>query len=259
MVENMAHERRFQPMWMPSPLATPISPLEAGAIHVWLVTLAEVPTDGAADMLTSDERKQASRFMSASLVRGFIARRAALRQILATYTRTRAADLAFRTGAHGKPQLLDPHGAASTLQFNTSDAGGYALIAVTMQQAIGVDIEAIRQIDDADDIVEQHFSAVERDTYRRLAPEQRPMAFFTAWTRKEAFIKAVGLGLNLSLDAFSVELDPAAPARLIEIDGDPIKAAEWTLLPIEVPRGHVGAVVVGGPISHCQTGIWPPG
>jgi len=56
-----------------------------------------------------------------------------------------------------------------------------------------------------------------------------------------------------------VALDPTAPARLIEIDGDPMKAAEWTLLPIEVPRGHVGAVVARGQTSDCQTRTWPPG
>src|SRR5690349_19918169 len=121
------------------------------AIHVWLVGLANGPFDGAAAMLTADEREQASRFMSASLVRGFIAKRASLRQILATYTRRRATDLAFRIDAHGKPHLLDEDGGASTLQFNVSDAGDHALIAVTTQRAIGVDIEAIRQIEDADD------------------------------------------------------------------------------------------------------------
>jgi 4'-phosphopantetheinyl transferase len=221
--------------------------------------MADVPSDGAADMLTPDEREQASRYMSASLTHRFISRRAALRQILAAYSRMRAADLAFRTGAHGKPHLLETDGAASTLEFNLSDAGDYALVALTMQRAIGVDIEAIRPIEDADGIVAHHFSAIERAAYRRLAPEQRPTAFFTAWTRKEAFIKAIGLGLNRSLDSFSVALEPAAPARLIEIDGDPMKAAEWTLLPIEVPKGHVGAVVARGPISNCQTRTWPPG
>ena len=255
----MADQRRFRPMWMPSPLAAPLSPLEAGAIHVWLVTLADVPADGAADMLTPDEREQASRFMSATLTRRFISKRAALRQILATCTRRPAAELVFRTGAHGKPHLRECDGAASTLEFNVSDAGDYALVAVTMRRAIGVDIEAIRQIEDADDIVEHHFSAIERAAYRRLAPEQRPTAFFTAWTRKEAFIKAVGLGLHLSLDSFSVALDAAAPARLIDIDGDPIKAAEWTLLPIKVPKDHVGAVVARGPVSNCQIRTWPPG
>src|SRR3982751_5132219 len=208
----MADERRCRTMWMPIRFTAPLSPPVAGAIHVWLVSLADVPAAGAAAILTPDERQQASRFMSASLMRGFISKRAALRQILAIYTRRPAADLAFRIDGHGKPHLLERDGAASTLQFNVSDAGEYALVAVAMQRAIGVDIEAIRQIEDADDIVEHHFSAIERAAYRRLAPEQRPMAFFTAWTRKEAFIKAIGLGLHLSLDSFSVELNPAAPA-----------------------------------------------
>jgi 4'-phosphopantetheinyl transferase len=70
-----------------------------------------------------------------------------------------------------------------------SDAGEYAIVAVAMRQPIGVDIEAIRPIEDADDIVEHHFSAIEHAAYRRLAPEQRSTAFFTAWTRKEAYAR----------------------------------------------------------------------
>jgi 4'-phosphopantetheinyl transferase len=245
-------------MWTPRPAATPLSPPVAGAIHVWLVPLADVPLNGAAAVLTPDEREQASRFVSASLTRRFICKRAALRQILASYARTRPVDIAFGTGAQGKPFLRECDGAASPLEFNMSDAGEHVLVAVAMQRPIGVDIEAIRQIEDADDIIEQHFSAIERATYRRLPPEQRLIAFFTAWTRKEAYVKAVGLGLHLPLDSFSVAIDPTAPARLIEIDGDPIKAAEWTLLPVKVPKDHVGTVVVRGPISNGQTWTWPP-
>jgi 4'-phosphopantetheinyl transferase len=240
-------------------MAAPLSSLVAGAIHVWLVTLVDVSSDGAAAVLSPDERAHGSRFVSAPLRRRFVCKRAALRHILATYARTRAADLAFGTGEHGKPYLLERDGTASSLEFNVSDAGEYALVAVAMQRAVGVDIETIRQIEDADDIIEQHFSAIERAAYRRLAPEQRLIAFFTAWTRKEAYVKAVGRGLNLPLDSFSVAIDPAAPARLIEIDGDPIKAAEWTLLPIKAPKGHVGAVIARGLISNCQTWTWPPG
>jgi 4'-phosphopantetheinyl transferase len=239
------------------PAATPLPP--PGAIHIWLAALADVPADGAAAVLSPDEREKAARFRSASLTCRFIRKRAALRHILATYGRTRAVDLAFGTGAHGKPYLQERSGAASPLEFNMSDAGEYAVVAVAMQQPIGVDIETIRPIEDADDIVEHHFSAIERAAYRRLAPEQRPTAFFTAWTRKEAYVKAVGLGLHLPLGSFSVAIDPAAPARLIEIDGDPTKAAEWTLMPVAVPKGHVGAVVARGPISNCQAWTWPAG
>ncbi|WP_316227193.1 MULTISPECIES: 4'-phosphopantetheinyl transferase family protein [unclassified Bradyrhizobium] len=216
-----------------------------------------MPINGAAAVLAPDEREQASRFVSASLTRRFICKRATLRQILASYARTRAADIAFGASAQGKPFLLGRDGAASPLEFNASDAGEHMLVAIAMQRPIGVDIETIRQIEQADDIIQQHFSVIERATYRRLRPEQRLLAFFTGWTRKEAYIKAIGLGLHLPLNSFSVAIDPAEPARLIEIDGSPTKAAEWTLLPIKVPNGHVGAVVARGLISNCQVGIWP--
>lgn len=246
-------------MWTPGPVAALLSPPVAGAIHVWLVPLADVPIDGAAAVLTPAEREQSSRFVSASLTRRFICKRATLRRILASYAGMHAAEIAFGAGAQGKPFLRERDGAASPLEFNVSDAGEHVLVAVAMQRPIGVDIEMMRPMEEADDIIEHHFSAIERATYRRLPPEQQLIAFFTAWTRKEAYIKAVGVGLHLPLESFSVAIDPAAPARLIEIDGDPTKAAEWTLLPVEVPKGHVGAVVVRGPVSNCQTWTWPPG
>jgi 4'-phosphopantetheinyl transferase len=211
---------------------------------------------GVAAILTDAERKRASRFAFPHLTRRWIGGRVALRQVLARYQRLDPGRIAFGFGERGKPFLVEDGGAPSGLEFNMSDAGDFVVIAVANGQALGVDIEAVRPIDEADDIVERNFSALERESYRRLPQHQKRHAFFSAWTRKEAYTKAVGLGLYLPLDSFSVVLDPQEPPRLLEVDGDPSKAEEWTLREIAAPPGHLGALVVRGKVTKIHPQQW---
>jgi 4'-phosphopantetheinyl transferase len=212
--------------------------------------------DDVSTMLTDAERKRADRFAFPHLTRRWLGGRLALRQVLGRYLQTEPRRIAFGSGVRGKPFVIATDGAPSALEFNMSDAGDYVTIAVATGQALGVDIEAVRAIEEADDIVERNFSALERDRYRRLPQHCKRTAFFTAWTRKEAYTKAVGLGLYLPLDSFSVELDPKETPRLIEVDGSPAKAAEWTLSDIAAPPGHLGALVVKGQVAKIEARHW---
>jgi 4'-phosphopantetheinyl transferase len=227
-------------------------------VHLWHVALADVPLspERIAASLSPSEQERAARFAFPYLTRQFACGRLALRYILAAYQQSAAAELAFGAGERGKPYLLEADGSPSRLEFNVSNAGNHLLVAVALK-AVGVDIEAIRPLQEIDEIVERNFSVCERAAYWQLAPEQRPLAFFTGFTRKEAYTKAVGLGLYLPLASFSVTLAPELPARLIEIDGDPDKAASWTLLPIQAPPGHVGALVAHGRVERVLACTWP--
>jgi 4'-phosphopantetheinyl transferase len=227
-------------------------------VHLWHVALADVPLspERIAASLSPSEQERAARFAFPYLTRQFACGRLALRYILAAYQQSAAAELAFGAGERGKPYLLEADGSPSRLEFNVSNAGNHLLVAVALK-AVGVDIEAIRPLQEIDEIVERNFSVCERAAYWQLAPEQRPLAFFTGFTRKEAYTKAVGLGLYLPLASFSVTLGPELPARLIEIDGDPDKAASWTLLPIQAPPGHVGALVAQGRVERVLACTWP--
>ena len=227
-----------------------------GHIHLWQVALADMTLDDVPALLTDGERKRADRFAFPHLTRRWLGGRMALRQVLGRYLQTHPQRIAFGSGVRGKPFVIEAGGAPSALEFNMSDAGDYVMIALATRQALGVDIEAIRAIEEADDIVERNFSTLERDSYRRLPPHRKRTAFFTAWTRKEAYTKAVGLGLYLPLDSFSVVLDPEEPARLIEVDGSPAKAEEWTLRDIAAPPGHLGALVVKGQVSKIEARHW---
>jgi 4'-phosphopantetheinyl transferase len=227
-----------------------------GHIHLWQVALADMALDDVPTMLTDGERKRADRFAFPHLTRRWLGGRLALRQVLGRYLQTHPRYIAFGSGVRGKPFVVEAGGAPSALEFNMSDAGDYVTIALATGQALGVDIEAVRAIEEADDIVERNFSALERESYRCLPQHRKQTAFFTAWTRKEAYTKAVGLGLYLPLDSFSVVLDPEQTPRLIEVDGSPDKAAAWTLRDIAAPPGHLGALVVKGKVAKIETRPW---
>ena len=164
---------------------------------------------------------------------------ATLRHILAGYLGVAPADLVFVTSGHGKPSLTP-----SALRFNLSHSHGIGLCAVTLGREVGVDVEGIRPLDDLEDLAERVFSARERAALHSLAGTERVSGFFTAWARKEAFIKALGEGLSHPLDRFDVTLTPGAPARVERVDGDALAAARWSLFPVTIDPGYAAAVAV---------------
>jgi 4'-phosphopantetheinyl transferase len=111
---------------------------------------------------------------------------------------------------------------------------------------VGVDVERIRRDMELESIARRYFSQREVAELLALPPEQREIAFFNGWTRKEAYIKAQGLGLSLPLDSFDVSLAPDEPAILRETRPDPQKAARWRLESLEVDAQYVAAVAVEG-------------
>ena len=227
-----------------------------GEIHVWQIRIDELLADPVTSTLTKSELERAGKFAFPHLATRWIRGRVALRQILSLYLRTIPQDVAFGSGSRGKPFIIAPDGTPSKIEFNMSDTGDHVMVAIAANRSIGVDVEKIRDIEKIDDIVERNFSELERRSYRGLPQRCRRTAFFTAWTRKEAYTKAVGLGLYLPLDSFSVSIAPEEPARIIEIDGSPSRAAEWTVSDIAVSTGYLGALVVKGRISNIKKRNW---
>jgi len=128
---------------------------------------------------------------------------------------------------------------------------------VTWGREVGVDVERVRPLDDLETLAERVFSRRERETLQRLTGPQRLNGFFNAWTRKEAFIKALGEGLSHPLDRFDVSLAPTAPPRLERIDGDPMRAARWWLSAVAVDAVHAAALVVEGRDVTLLGRRWP--
>jgi 4'-phosphopantetheinyl transferase len=117
---------------------------------------------------------------------------------------------------------------------------------VTCQRELGVDIECIHAIPDAEQIAARYFSAHENAVLRSLPANQKQEAFFNCWTRKEAYIKAIGDGLAQPLAEFDVALAPGEPARLLRIKDNAQAAARWSIQALTPAPGYVAALVVKG-------------
>ena len=167
-----------------------------------------------------------------------------LRRVLAAVCHENPARLRFRQGLKGKPYLVD---APPGLEFNLSHTEGFCLVGVTRGAAIGVDIERVRATDDMPQLVRQCFSRAEQREFERLAVADRCRAFFKGWTRKEAFIKAIGDGLSYPLEKFDVTLAPDRPARLLAIGGSETAAAGWSMDALEPAPDVQAAVAVAAP------------
>lgn len=226
-------------------LSAPERPRAEGAeVHVWRVTPLTRPAGEVAalrPLLSEDEAARADRFRFEHHRGHFVVARAALRRILGRYLGQPARLLRFGYNEYGKPTLPHP-----PLRFNLSHAGEVALLAVTSGREVGVDVEAVRDDIEGDQLAERFFSPGEVETLMSLPEGLRPRAFFDCWTRKEAFIKALGSGLSHPLDAFDVSLAPGEPAALLRTRTDPLEAARWTLRELEPGEGYAAAVAVEG-------------
>jgi 4'-phosphopantetheinyl transferase len=215
------------------------------AIDVVVAQLDVVPeaVRESAAVLSPEERKRADRFFFARDRRRFTVARAELRRLLAARLSVSAESIALVYGDRGKPSLA-PQFADSGLQFNLSHCADVAIYAFTYHREIGVDVESVRPLQDADSIAKHFFSRQENEAYLAVDIGSRPLAFFNCWTRKEAFVKAVGDGLYHPLDSFDVSLAPGEPARILRIGNVSGDSCGWRMISFSPASGYVAAVVV---------------
>jgi 4'-phosphopantetheinyl transferase len=225
----------------PCPCDPPTDPPAADEVHIWSVDLGRLPVELAelAAALTPDEQDRAGRYRAAKARDQFVACRGLLRRVLGGYTRTdpRAVPITYHQA--GKPVL-----ASAAVEFNLTHTDGLALIAVGHRR-LGIDVERLRVIPDADGLVERFFSPVELAAYRAVAADRRPAAFLRGWTCKEALIKAVGTGV-LALEGFDVELDPDRPPAVLAVRHAAFVGTRWAVGVWEPAAGFVAALAVEG-------------
>lgn len=214
--------------------------LFSGEVHVWRHRLEQPPElqESYLRTLAEDERTRASRFHFDTHRRHFVAGRGFLRALLARYLHTTPEEVRFAYGQYGKP-LLDGAHRESPLRFNASHSGDWAVYAFVQDHEVGVDVEHIKADFETEGIAERFFSALEVQTLHALAEEEKPAAFFRCWTRKEAYIKAIGSGLSHPLDSFDVTLAPGEPAALSRAEG-------WSLFDLEFAPDYAAALAVEG-------------
>ena len=214
--------------------STPIAP------PVPVLTCFDVREISAAalESLTGDERARAAA-MPESRRRCFVAARAVLRRLFAEHGIDPSVPLQY--GAHGKPRL--PGGAV--LRFSISHTGETACVATSLGAEIGVDIERCEGADDAAALMRRFFSAREAAALDALGPAERGRAFYETWTRREAVLKALGLGLGPDAESFAVSVPPAPPALTAAADAR--FAIPFALHPIAAGEGIVGTLAIAAP------------
>jgi 4'-phosphopantetheinyl transferase len=232
--------------------------LEGAAVHIFAANL-DRPTGRISafeSTLSPDELDRAGRFHFERDRIRFISGRGVLRAILASYSQIAAAQIHFNYGPRGKPALTDLPG-RPTLHFNLAHADNLALIAVTRAGAVGIDVERIRPMTDAEDIAAHFFSPREVATLGTLPEGQRTEAFFNLWTRKEALLKATGDGLSETLSQIEISFAPGEPARVLRHLEPPQSSVCWTLEELSPAPEFKAAIAVAakGPRFLCWQ--WP--
>jgi 4'-phosphopantetheinyl transferase len=211
-----------------------------GRVQTFLIELdiGEAERSALALTLSPDEAARAARFVSPVHARRFTAARGFLRCAMGRFIGCAPSELRFEYGPHGKPTLP-----GTPIRFNLSHSGDLALLGVTREARLGVDVERLREVDHLR-IARRFFAPAEADRLARLPEKRRRAAFFAGWTRKEAVIKAVGAGLALSLDSFEVSIE--GEAKLLR--ADPSLGQGWSLREIEAPDGYTATIALEGPL-----------
>ena len=199
--------------------------------------------DESEALLSDDEISRARRFVFDRDRKHYVVARANLRKMLAERLGLRPEAIEFDYGKYGKPVLAEKVSSRS-LHFNASRSNDIAVYAFAEDREIGIDVEAVRDLPDINDIADHCFSESENASYRSLNYADRLKGFFNCWTRKEAFVKAIGEGLSHPLQNFDVSLAPGKPAQMLRVGNVAGGDCSWELHRFSPFPGYVGAVVV---------------
>jgi 4'-phosphopantetheinyl transferase len=234
-----------------------VAPLGQDEVHVRIASL-DCPQSEMKyfeNILAEDEINRANRFHFKKDRERFVAGRGLLRMILSSYVGMPANEIIFTYGCHGKPGLRRQDGRPA-IEFNLAHSGGTAIYAITRDRPVGVDIEVMKYEFPLESVAEHFFSTVEVAALRSLPQPMQRIAFFKCWTRKEAFIKALGDGLSCPLSDFDVSLTPGEPASLLNIGWAPEETSRWCIEDINAVAGCAAAVVFSGCRCRLHVSQW---
>lgn len=215
MVQAMASEETAGTDWQPGP-ARPRAP--DGELHLWRLDLDRPEPEP--DVLSAAERERRERLVSAQLRRRWGNSRRGLREVLGGYLGQPPAAVELALSEQGKPELA---GTAPPLRFNLSHSGGLALVVVSAQLVVGVDVERIEPRRNALKLAARMLAPAAVEAVRAAAPERRDAVFLAAWTEYEARLKCAGGGIGGG--------EPQGPV---------------TVAPVAVGAGYAGAIAVAG-------------
>jgi 4'-phosphopantetheinyl transferase len=213
-------------------------------IHVWVVDMRASEPQCAVlrGWLDGQEMERASHIPNLEKRRSFQVAHGVLRCLLGRYAGRDPGAIEFASAREGKPKLASAEG----IEFNMSHSAQWAAFAFSSNGAVGVDLEQVRAVPELPTIMRRVLCAEEAAELMQLSECDRERGFFCCWTRKEAYAKAIGMGLLAGFDQFRVAAHPDRPARMIHIGADAAKAAAWAIDDLPVPPGYAGAIVYPG-------------
>lgn len=229
---------RYRRSW----IASLAMKLGSNEIHVWRIQLDRPALEVArlSALLPPHEVERASRYRTVELSNRWIIAHGALRSTLATYLDINPVDLVLCEGPHGKPELAH---AEKNIFFNLTHTNNLAFVVVSADRRVGVDAELVRTNVEVEKLSRRFFASQEADEILALPGELQLAAFFSCWTRKEAFAKALGKGLTMPLNQYRVSVRAEEPARLISTEWD--EGCHWNLIDIS-ETGVAIAIAVEG-------------
>ena len=218
-------------------------------VHLWTVHLdpdrEELPI--SRHPFSHHELSRASSYKFEQLQTRFLTGRLRLRQILSLYTGCPIEQLEFTPGYGGKP-LLKKY---PKIRFSLSRSDGVQMVAVAYDREVGVDLEKLRN-DDFGGVIARFFSPAEKASLQTVTGREMSEVFFRIWTRKEAYLKAMGVGLSYSLPAFTMSGRIGDTDALVHDDGSNCALTSWRVAEISTPTGYCGALAAAGREWECH-------
>ncbi len=241
----------FETHWVPPP---PHLGLIVEEAHVWRVALAgdTAQAERYWPTLSRDEQQRATQLHFVSDRQRFVIARGVLREILGRYLCLAPADIEFAYESRGKPRLPK----CASLRFNLAHSHELALIVVAREREVGIDVEQICAAIEAQTLSAQFFAPTEVQALDALPVTERLPAFFRCWTRKEAYLKAIGAGLFKPLDQFAVSLAPGQAAALLEVKWSEAETQRWSLWHLDVGPHYAAALAVEGRLARLCCWQW---
>lgn len=224
-------------------------------VQLWLVNLSQndKSSDDDFELLSEDEQQRAKKYFYHKDQQRFTIIRSTLRKILGRYLKCSPRELKFSYGQWGKPELLQESFLNDQkICFNQSHSGDLCLFAFGLNCRIGIDIEKILSMSDIDELADRFFTAKEAAILRTFSGDKKLRIFFNCWTRKEAFVKALGRGLSYSVDQFEVSIVPGEPVEVKNIQNSEHAAIQWSMYDVAMGTNYAAALCVEGKVLNFQ-------
>ncbi len=209
-------------------------------VHLWqkYLNLSQQKVAELSTILAPDEQKRADRFRFPIHRNRFIVARATLRQILARYLNLEPQKIQFQYSDRGKPSLID-----NKIEFNLSHSQDLAIYGFTKNRKIGVDLEYLKDMPDAENLAKRFFCDREYQAISSFQPPDKQTAFFKIWTAKEAYLKATGVGL-MGLDDVEIVLNSSVDVKIASINHNIEAASNWYLSSFKIKADYIAAVAI---------------